>query len=237
MIYAYIRVSSDKQTTENQRFEILKFADEKKLSINHWVEETVSSTKKLKDRKLFSLIEKLSSKDSLIITELSRLGRSLMEIMSLLHQLMEKGVKVFTTKERYELGNNISSKVLAFAFSLSAEIERNMISQRTKEALDRKRSEGKLLGRPKGTLSKKTKLTGKENTIKELLSKRISVSSIARILGVNRLTLSSYIKSRNLHPFEVKIPNQITIGAMKDALEEKNLNTYSSLSGLTSKDK
>lgn len=199
MIYAYIRVSSDKQTTENQRFEILKFADEKKLSINHWLEETVSSTKKLKDRKLHSLIEKLSSKDSLILSELSRLGRSIMEVMSILNLLMEKGVKVFTTKERYELGNNINSKVLAFAFSLSAEIERNMISQRTKDALARKRSEGKALGRPKGTLSKKTKLTGKENTIKELLSKNISVSSIARILGVNRLTLSSYIKTRNLH--------------------------------------
>ena len=122
-----------------------------------------------------------------------------MEVMSILNLLMEKGVKVFTTKERYELGNNINSKVLAFAFSLSAEIERNMISQRTKDALTRKRSEGKALGRPKGTLSKKTKLTGKENTIKELLSKNISVSSIARILGVNRLTLSSYIKTRNLH--------------------------------------
>jgi DNA invertase Pin-like site-specific DNA recombinase len=198
MIYAYISVSTDKQTTENRRFEILKFADEKKLSINHWVEETVSSTKKLKDRKLSSLIEKLSSKDSLILSELSRLGRSLMEVMSILNLLMEKGTKVFTTKERYELGNNISSKVLAFAFSLAAEIERNMISQRTKDALSRKRSEGKLLGRPKGTLSKKTKLSGKENTIKELISKGISVSSIARILGVNRLTLSHFIKSRRL---------------------------------------
>lgn len=200
MIYAYIRVSTDKQTTENQRFEILKFADEKKLSINHWLEETVSSTKKLENRQLGSLIEKLRSKDILIITELSRLGRSLMEIMSLLHQLMEKGVKVFTTKERYELGNNISSKVLAFAFSLAAEIERNMISQRTKEALARKRSEGKVLGRPKGSLSKKTKLSGRDNTIKELLSKRIAVSSIARILGVDRLTLTNYIKTRKLRP-------------------------------------
>ena len=198
MIYAYIRVSSDKQTTENQRFEILKFADEKKLSINQWVEETVSSTKKLKDRKLSFLIEKLNSKDSLILSELSRLGRSLMEVMSILNLLMERGVKVFTTKERYELGNNINSKVLAFAFSLSAEIERNMISQRTKDALARKRSEGKALGRPKGTLSKKTKLSGKEDIIKELLSKDISVSSIARILEVNRLTLSHFIKSRSL---------------------------------------
>lgn len=198
MIYAYIRVSTDKQTTENQRFEILKFTDEKKLSINQWVEETVSSTKKLKDRKLFSLIEKLHSKDILIITELSRLGRSLMEVMSLLHQLMEKGVKVFTTKERHELGNNISSKVLAFAFSLAAEIERSMISQRTKDALARKRSEGKSLGRPKGTLSKNTKLSGKEDIIKQLLSKNIAISAIARILGVHRLTLNSYIKTRKL---------------------------------------
>jgi DNA invertase Pin-like site-specific DNA recombinase len=198
MIYAYIRVSTDKQTTENQRFEILKFTDEKKLSINQWVEETVSSTKKLKDRKLSSLIEKLSSKDILIITELSRLGRSLMEVMSLLHQLMEKGVKVFTTKERYELGNNISSKVLAFAFSLAAEIERSMISQRTKDALARKRSEGKSLGRPKGTLSKNTKLSGKEDMIKQLLSKNIAISAIARILGVHRLTLNNYIKTRKL---------------------------------------
>ena len=88
--------------------------------------------------------------DILIVSELSRLGRSLLEVMSILHTLMEKDVKVFTTKERYELGNNISSKVLAFAFSLSAEIERSMISSRTKEALARKKSEGKRLGVPKG---------------------------------------------------------------------------------------
>lgn len=198
MIYAYIRVSTDKQSIENQRFEILKFADEKKLSINHWIEETISSTKKLQDRKLSSLIEKLKSKDVLILSELSRLGRSIMEVMSILNLLMEKGIKVFTTKEHYELGNNINSKVLAFAFSLAAEIERSMISQRTKDALARKRSEGKILGRPKGTLSKKTKLTGKEATIKELLSKRVAVAAIARILEVDRLTLTHFIKTRNL---------------------------------------
>lgn len=200
MIYAYIRVSTDKQTTENQRFEILKFADEKKLAIDRWIEETISSTKKVDDRKLGSLIEGLNKNDTVIITEMSRLGRSLLEVMSILHELMEKGVKVFTSKERYELGNNINSKVLAFAFSLSAEIERAMISQRTKEALARKRSEGKRLGRPKGTLSKKTKLTGKEEVIKELLSKQIAVSGIARILGVNRLTVANYIKTRKLQP-------------------------------------
>jgi len=198
MNYAYIRVSNDKQTTKNQRYEILKFADEKKVVIDHWIEETVSGTKRVKDRKLGRVIEGLGQKDTLITTELSRLGRSLMEVMSILHDLMDKKVKVLTTKERYELGDNINSKVLAFAFGLSAEIERNMISQRTKEALARRKAGGTILGRPKGTLSKTAKLTGKEDAIKELLSKKVPVSSIAKIMGVHRLTVVNFIKSRKL---------------------------------------
>jgi putative DNA-invertase from lambdoid prophage Rac len=198
MIYAYIRVSSDKQSTENQRYEILKFADENKIAIDQWIEETVSGTKKVKDRKLGKVIENLGDNDTLITTELSRFGRSLMEVMSILHDLMNKKVKVLTTKERYELGDNINSKVLAFAFGLSAEIERNMISQRTREALARKKAGGTTLGRPKGSLSKVTKLTGKEDTIKELLSKEVPISSIAKILEVHRLTVANFIKSRKL---------------------------------------
>ena len=198
MIYAYIRVSSDKQTTENQRYEILKFADEKKITIDYWIEETVSGTKKVTDRKLGKVIGTLNKDDTFITTELSRFGRSLMEVMSILHELMNKKVKVLTTKERYELGDNINSKVLAFAFGLSAEIERNMISQRTKEALARKKAEGASLGRPKGSLSKITKLTGKEDVIKDLLFKKVPVSSIAKILGVHRLTVVNFIKSRKL---------------------------------------
>jgi DNA invertase Pin-like site-specific DNA recombinase len=176
MIYAYIRVNRDTQTTENQRFEILKFADAKKLAIDEWIEETVSGVKKMQDRKLGQVIGKLKKGDILIATEMSRLGRSLMEVMSILNELMDREVKVFTVKEGYELGNNINSKVLAFAFSLSAEIERNLIVQRTKEALARKKNEGKKLGRPKGRLSTTTKLTGKEAQIKELLAKDISYS-------------------------------------------------------------
>ena len=121
-----------------------------------------------------------------------------MEVMSILHTLMEENVKVFTTKERYELGNNINSKVLAFAFSLSAEIERSMISSRTKEALARKKSEGKRLGRPKGRLSTVTKLTGKDDLIKEYLAKKIPQTVIARLLNVNRLTVRNYILTRKL---------------------------------------
>jgi DNA invertase Pin-like site-specific DNA recombinase len=199
MIYGYIRVSTDKQTTENQRFEILKYADEKNLRINTWIEETVSSTRKLSERKLGSLLLEMKRGDILLVSELSRLGRSLMEVMSILHTLMEKNVKVFTTKERYELGSNINSKVLAFAFSLSAEIERSMISTRTKEALARKRSEGMRLGRPKGRLSKVTKLTGKDDLIREYLQKKIPQTVIARLLNVNRLTVRNYIITRKLN--------------------------------------
>jgi DNA invertase Pin-like site-specific DNA recombinase len=168
MIYGYIRVSTDKQTTENQRFALLKYADEKHLHVDQWIEETVSSNRALTERKLGTLIETMRSGDTLLVSELSRLGRSLMEVMSILHNLMEKHVLVYTVKERYELGNNINSKVLAFAFSLSAEIERSMISSRTTEALARKKAEGKRLGRPKGSLAKQTKLTGKEDLIRSI---------------------------------------------------------------------
>jgi DNA invertase Pin-like site-specific DNA recombinase len=198
MIYGYIWVSTDKQTTENQRFEILKFADEKNQRVDAWIEETISATKRLSHRKLGALLISMQPDDILIVTELSRLGRSLLEVMSILHTLMEQEVKVFTTKERYELGNNISSKVLAFAFSLSAEIERGMISSRTKEALARKKSEGTRLGRPKGRRSSVTKLSGKDELIREYLAKKIPQSVIARLLNVHRLTVRNYIQTRKL---------------------------------------
>ncbi|MDX9694377.1 MAG: master DNA invertase Mpi family serine-type recombinase [Bacteroidales bacterium] len=199
MNYAYIRVSSDKQSVENQKFEVLKYCDKKKIQIDLWIEETESGTKKIASRKIGEVLKRMVSNDLLILSELSRLGRNLMDIMKILHDCMENNIKVHAIKENYELGNNINSKVLAFAFGLSAEIERNLISQRTKEALARKKSEGVKLGRPKGSLSEYTKLSGKEDIIKELLEKKISISAISRILGVHRLTVNSFIKSRKLN--------------------------------------
>lgn len=198
MIYGYIRVSSDKQTTENQHFEITNYSKQKEMPIDEWIEETISGTKKIAERKLGQLLAKMQKEDILIVTELSRLGRNLMQIMSILHTCMEKEIMVFTIKENYKLGNNINSKVLAFAFGLSAEIERNLISQRTKEALARKKAEGVILGRPVGSKSKTVKLTGKEEEIKALLKKNISKSAIGRILGVHRLTVSAFLKDNNL---------------------------------------
>lgn len=198
MNYAYIRVSTDKQSFENQQFEILKFADQKSIKIDQWVQETISGTKVLNDRILGKLIPTLTHNDTIIVTELSRLGRSLMEVMGLLNTLMEKQVKIMSIKEGYELGDTIDSKILAFAFSLSADIERSMISSRTKEALSRKKNEGKILGRPKGSFSKTTKLMGKENDILNLIEKKVSITAIARILGVHRFTVKNFIVTRCL---------------------------------------
>lgn len=138
MIVGYLRVSTDKQSTENQRFEIKRFSKEKNLKVDLWIEEKVSGCKKVSARKLGKVFRQIKKGDTLITSELSRLGRNLMQVMSFLYQCMEKEIIVMTVKERYELGNNINSKILAFAFSLSAEIERNLISMRTREALQKK---------------------------------------------------------------------------------------------------
>lgn len=195
MNYGYIRVSTDRQSTKNQKFEILNFSKTKNIVIEEWIEETISSTKKMEERAFGKLLEKMGKNDVLIVSEISRMGRNLMQIMKILHDCMEKDIQVFTVKENYELGNNINSKVLAFAFGLSAEIERNLISQRTKEALARRKAEGVILGRPKGSKSSVLKLTGREKEIRELRSRNISYSAIGRILGVHRLTVSSFVKS------------------------------------------
>lgn len=195
MIYGYIRVSTDKQTVENQRFEIQRFCEGKDIVIDRWIEETISGTKDPEKRKLGTILSKMQKEDILICSELSRLGRSLLMIMSILNECLKQEVQVWTIKDSYRLGSDISSKVLAFAFSLSAEIERNLISQRTKEALARRRAEGAVLGRPKGRKSSRVKLTGREDEIMDLLGRGWSKSRIARHMNVHRITLGKFIQS------------------------------------------
>lgn len=198
MIYGYIRVSSDKQTVENQRFEINNFCQHKGVSVNGWIEETISGTKSYDKRRLGMLLNKVQKDDIIICSELSRLGRSLFMIMEILSLCMKKECRVWTIKDGYRLGDDIQSKVLAFAFGLSAEIERNLISQRTKEALARKKAEGVVLGRPKGRKSApdKYKLSGKELLISELLKNGTSRRKIAKICKVDRNTLARFIETR-----------------------------------------
>ena len=194
MLYGYIRVSTDKQTVENQRFEINNFCEKNNLNVDKWIEETISGAKDFETRKLGILLRSMNKRDILICAELSRLGRNLLMIMSILNKCMQKEIQVWTIKDNYKLGSDISSKVLAFAFGLSAEIERNLISQRTKEALARKKSEGVVLGRPKGSKSKKLKLSGKEKIISNMLNRNLTYKKIAKSLGVHRSTLSTFIK-------------------------------------------
>jgi DNA invertase Pin-like site-specific DNA recombinase len=200
MTYGYIRVSSDKQTVENQRFEINNFCNRLEMHIDGWIEETISGTKSYNKRQLGVLLKRIQKDDLIICAELSRLGRNLFMIMEILNICMTKEAKVWTIKDNYRLGDDIQSKVLAFAFGLSAEIERNLISQRTKEALARKRAEGVVLGRPKGRKNApdKYKLSGKDALIRELLKANVSQRKIAKICKVDRNTLTRYLRAQGI---------------------------------------
>ena len=188
MIYGYIRVSSQKQSVEHQEYEIKQYALKKGIKIDSWIEETISSRKALKHRKLGQLLDELQENDVIIACEISRLGRSLLEVMGILETCLAKNCQIITIKEGFHLGNDIQSQVLAFAFGLSAQIERNLISQRTKMSLDNLKSSGKKLGRPFGAESKKTK------RIRDLLDKKVPKAQIARIMGVQKITLRRFIK-------------------------------------------
>lgn len=194
MIYGYIRVSTDKQTVENQKFEINEYCKKNNLKIDGYIQETISGNKTYRKRELGKLLYKVQSDDLIIYAELSRLGRNLFMIMEILNICMSKGCRVWTIKDNYKLGDDIQSKVLAFAFGLSAEIERNLISQRTKEALARIKSEGKSIGRRQGSKNKFSKLSGKAKIINRMLDEGFTVSQISLKILVHRSTIYKYLK-------------------------------------------
>lgn len=193
-IYAYIRVSSNKQTLEHQEFEIKKFIKTQNIKVDKWVEEKISSRKPLAKRRLGQLLKGLKERDILITSEISRLGRSLLEVMHILEACLNKNCQVWTIKENYRLGNDIQSKVMAFAFGISAEIERQLISERTKAALENVKASGKKLGRPFSAQSKKLKLSKNTKRIKDLLDKGVSRYKISRIMDVQPITVSRFIQ-------------------------------------------
>lgn len=194
MTYAYIRVSTDKQHTDNQISEIRRFCKANKLVVNEWVVEVISGTKSPNKRKLGKLMENVQEGDLIICTELSRLGRSLIMIMNILQYFLEKNVSVWTIKDGYKLGDDIQSKVLAFAFGLSAEIERKLISERTKQGLQRAKEKGKRIGRVKGKKNTYYKLSQYDAYIKKQLSKGRSKLSLAKELGVTWKTLNTHLQ-------------------------------------------
>ena len=194
MIYAYIRVSTNYQTVQNQKLAIKQYAKYHRLHKIQWISETISGTKTPEKRKLGELLFCVQKDDVIIVTELSRLGRSLMMILNVLQSLLDKGVKVIAIKEGYELGDNIQSKVLAFAFGLSAEIERTLLSERTKQGLERARKQGKQIGRRKGQKPKKYKLTGKAAYIRRQRESGRSKLSLAHEMGVTWVTLNKFMR-------------------------------------------
>ncbi|MBB1127367.1 recombinase family protein [Thiospirillum jenense] len=200
MVYGYIRVSTDKQDYDNQKHGILEYCNRLKLSPVEFISETISSRVKLEERDVSRLIGSLKAGDVLVTSELSRLGRSILEVMTIFKELTEKGVVTHVIKGNFIINgtdNKIQSSVLIFAFGLSAEIERELISQRTKEALQRRKSEGVILGRKKGAIVK-SKLDGKEEQIIDLVGKGVPVASIAKIFGCARGTLVNFISSRKI---------------------------------------
>jgi putative DNA-invertase from lambdoid prophage Rac len=196
-LYGYIRVSTSKQDSDNQRYSILEYANREKLGNVDFVAETMSGTVSWQKRAFGDLVGRLKKGDVLIVTELSRLGRSMLEIMELLSILAKREVQIHAIKGNYKLDNNLQSKVLAFAFAIASEIERELISTRTREALARRKAEGKPLGRPKGSIGR-SKLDGQEEHIRELLRYKVSKAAIARMLHVSRPALVDFIRSRRL---------------------------------------
>ena len=188
MIIGYLRVSTEKQNPENQRDEIRRFAEEKSLAVDSWVVETASGKLPYRKRKLGRLLRRLRSGDVLIVTEISRLSRSLTEIMAIMGYCLEKKVCIYTTKERYTFDNSINSKVLCFAFGLVAEIEPNLISMRTKEALALKRAEGVRLGRRPGSDVKMQVIRDNSDRIEAMLASGMTVTKICRKIGISRNT-------------------------------------------------
>lgn len=201
MIYGYIRVSTEKQTLENQRFEIEQFCKSQNLKVDKWIEETISGTKSPEKRRLGKLLNEIKEDDIIIATEISRFGRTLFMVMQILNHCLERGSRVWTIRDHYRLGDDIQSKVLAFAFGLSAEIERNFISQRTKEALARKKEEGVILGRREGSKNAHLKLDGKEDRIVSMMRRGVSQMAMARKLDISRSALLKYIAQRGLKQF------------------------------------
>ncbi len=194
MVIGYLRISTDKQFLENQRSEILRFAEQKNLSVDKWCTEVVSGSVHVKERKLAGLLKSLKRQDVLIVTELSRLSRTLLEMMNILNICIDKEVVLYATKEGYLFRNDINSKVLGFAFGLVAEIERNLISMRTKEALHRRKREGKHLGRKHGSAPVMKYLGERREEIFSLLASGMPKVETARKIGVSLSSLKKFLK-------------------------------------------
>ena len=197
---SYVRVSTDDQDYRNQKFEILNYCDRSGMKVDKWLEVEMSSRRSAKDRRIDELLANLKSNDRLLVSELSRLGRSTGEVIQLIKTLTDQKIEFVAVKQGFRItsqnNKDMTSKVMVTIFSLLAELERDLISERTKMGLARARASGKKLGRPKGP--GKSKLDGKEDVIIGFLDKGVTRANIAKILDVTWGTMDNFIKTRGL---------------------------------------
>lgn len=194
---AYIRVSTDRQDLDNQRHEILEYCNAHRMNVDEFIAIEISSRKTLKQRRIEELLAKISGEDTLIVSEMSRLGRSTAEVIAIVNELVKRRIRLIVIKQALDIkgGHDIQSKVMVTLLSLFAELERDIISQRTRDALASKRAKGIRLGRPPGSLGK-SKLDSRQVEIVNLLDKKVSMAAIARVCGVSRDTVSNFVKNR-----------------------------------------
>jgi DNA invertase Pin-like site-specific DNA recombinase len=196
---AYLRVSTGSQDVAKQKFAILDYAQQQGISIDEFIEAQISSRQTMEKRGIDDVLKHLGAGDRLIVSELSRLGRSLGQIIYIVDTLVKRNIRFVAIKEtiRFEGKQTMQTKVMVALFGLFAEVERDLISERTREGLVAARAKGKLLGRPKGSLGR-SKLDGKENEIQTLLDKRVSKASIAKIMDISRTALYNFIRTRDV---------------------------------------
>ena len=195
-VIGYIRMSTTEQDLEKNKADILLLAHDKKLGHVNFVLETASGTLSWKKRKIAQIIEQLSEGDNLIVSELSRIGRSMLEIMQVLAIALEKGIHIYAVKGNWQLDQSIQSKIMAMVFAMAAEIERDLISKRTKEALKAKKAAGVKLGRPKGP--GKSKLDPFKPEIEALLNNGSTQKFIANRYNTTEANLSLWMKKNGL---------------------------------------
>lgn len=198
MIYGYTRVSTEKQSTKTQRYEIQKYCSQNGMKVDEWVDETISGAKDFRKRKINSIIERLQKGDSIICTEISRLGRSMQIIWRIMDICLTLGVTIISLKENYRLSDDPMSKFILSVYSYAAETERILISERTKEGLAARKRAGVILGRPVGALAKQLKLDPYKAKIETLLKEGIPKTTIAKCYNVNPSTVHDFIKRRNI---------------------------------------
>lgn len=196
MIIAYIRVSTELQSYEGQQYEIEQWCHRRNWEVHRWVQEKVSGAKEINRRTLGRLLKRMNRGDVLVCTELSRLGRNMMMVMGILNTCSQKGIKIYSIKDNFELSDSLNAKIIAFAFSLAAEIERNLISQRTREALAAKKQAGIKLGRPFGKSRERKRFDDREDYIRTRLNQGVSIGRLAEELKMHRNTLSRYLNEK-----------------------------------------